>query len=108
MAEIYLFNEVNLSVPSKAHARSAKMQKAPVGAFLILAEKAGWPLRGAEGDSVAARLEQGSHPQPHSARKTKGPVKGPLIFLAVDAAPGGGCSDSVLPIFLITGKFTGI
>ena len=48
-------------------------------------DSAGWPLRGAEGDCVAAWLEQGSHPQPHSARKTKGPIKGPLIFLAEKA-----------------------
>jgi hypothetical protein len=47
-----------------------------------MAERAGWPLRGAGGGCAAARLEQGPHPQPHSARKTKGPVKGPLIFLA--------------------------
>ena len=31
---------------------------------------------------AAALVEQGPHPQPHSARKTKGPEKGPLIFLA--------------------------
>jgi len=38
-------------------------------AWLRNGGEGGWPLRGAEGDCVAARLEQGSHPPPHSARK---------------------------------------
>ena len=31
---------------------------------------------------AAAFVEQGSHPQPHSARKQKGPARGPFDFLA--------------------------
>ena len=58
---------------------SAKIQNAPEGAFHILAERVGWPLRGAEGGCAAARLEQGSKSQP-SRQKYKTPQKGRFIF----------------------------
>jgi hypothetical protein len=37
----------------------------------LLAERVGWPLRGAEGDYVAARLEQGSKAHTLSAKMQK-------------------------------------
>ena len=46
-----------------------------------MAERVGWPLRGAEGGCAAARLEQG--PKAHTAlgRKTKwAPQGGPFLF----------------------------
>ena len=55
-----------------------------------LAEKVGWPLRGADGGFAAARLEQGSKAHTHSARKQKGPARGPFCFLAVERVLRGG------------------
>ena len=49
------------------------------GLLLLLAERVGWALRAAEGDCVAARLEQGSNPHP-TRQKCKRPQKGPLTF----------------------------
>ena len=50
---------------------------------LVLAERGGWALRAAECGPATARLEQGSHPPPHSAMKNeKGPQRGPFVFLA--------------------------
>jgi hypothetical protein len=63
----------------KSSPHSAKMQKAPDGAFHILAERGGWPLRGAEGGCAAARLEQGSNPHP-TRQKCKRPRMGPFTF----------------------------
>jgi len=40
---------------------------------------------GLRGSCAAAYVEQDFHLQSHSARKTKGPTKGPLIFLAEKA-----------------------
>ena len=73
-------------------------------------ERVGWALRPRgihaclrlrvlTGAFSAALVEQGSHPQPHSAKKTKGPVKGPLIFLAVGRVMGEPCSSQKKPPF---------
>jgi hypothetical protein len=66
---------------------------------LLMAERVGWALRARACGCAAAPVEQGSVPQPHSARKTKGPMKGPFIFLAVERVLRGGCSPAPCPSF---------
>jgi hypothetical protein len=46
----------------------------------LLAEKAGWALRGAEGGFAAARLEQDSNAHTPSAKIQKAPKRGLSYF----------------------------
>ena len=56
-----------------------------------LAERVGWPLRGAEGGCATARLEQGPKSSTLSAKMQKAP-KGAFYILAVERVLRGECS----------------
>ncbi len=67
------------------YAHSAQMQKAPNGAFHILAERAGWALCARACDFAAAPVEQGSE----SLRPLGPNAKGPEWGLSHSGGEGG-------------------
>ncbi len=67
---------------TKTKKRALENERPHKGAFMFLAERVGLSLRDQACGYAAAPVEQGPHPQPHSARKQNGPTRGPFHFLA--------------------------
>ena len=72
----------------------------------LMAERGGWALRAAEGDCVAARLEQGSHPRP-TRQKCKRPRMGPFTFWRWSESAADDALLYSAPCSLFHGKFIG-
>jgi hypothetical protein len=58
----------------------------------VLAERGVWSPRDPACRCAAGSVEQGSHPQSHSARPNNDPTRGPSFALALGRVLGGGCS----------------
>ena len=58
----------------------------------LLVERLGWALRAAEGECVAARLEQGSKAHTSLGQKNKRPRMGPFTFWRCNES----CSEDAL------------